>query len=54
MADTETLVTQLLEAREAYYSSDSPLMSDAEFDRLEDELRRWIRTIAISPRLVRG
>lgn len=35
----ENLVRRLEEAREAYYNSDAPLMSDAEYDALEDELR---------------
>lgn len=33
------IVKTLLEAKEAYYNSDSPLMSDAEFDALEEKLR---------------
>jgi DNA ligase (NAD+) len=37
--DIETVVSRLVEAREAYYNSDSPIMSDGEFDALEDELR---------------
>lgn len=36
--DLKDLVVTLEEAREAYYN-DAPLMSDAEFDSLEDELR---------------
>ena len=36
--DINDLVATLEEAREAYYNDD-PLMSDAEFDALEDELR---------------
>ncbi len=36
---TSKLVNLLQEAREAYYNKDSPLMNDAEFDALEDELR---------------
>lgn len=40
MSDREIddLVEQLQQAREAYYN-DSPIMSDAEYDALEDELR---------------
>ena len=34
----EELVTQLTKACDAYYQSDSPVMSDADFDRLKDEL----------------
>jgi DNA ligase (NAD+) len=33
------LVERLVAARVAYYGSDTPIMSDAEFDRLEGELR---------------
>lgn len=36
--DAQDLVDQLQAARDAYYNS-SPLMSDAEYDALEDELR---------------
>ncbi len=36
---TSKLVNLLQEAREAYYNRDSPLMNDAEFDALEEELR---------------
>lgn len=39
MKSPENLVRRLEEAREAYYNSDAPLMSDAEYDALEDELR---------------
>ena len=39
MNSPENLVRRLEEAREAYYNSDAPLMSDAEYDALEDELR---------------
>jgi len=38
--DVNALVARLGEARRAYYNSDSPLMSDDEFDALEEELRR--------------
>jgi len=34
----QDLVSQLKKACDAYYQSDSPVMSDAEFDRLKDEL----------------
>lgn len=33
------IVKLLLDAKEAYYNSDSPIMSDAEFDSLEEKLR---------------
>jgi len=33
------IVKLLNEARDAYYNSDSPVMTDAEFDELEDKLR---------------
>lgn len=41
MSDTDIkeLVATLEAAREAYYEGDAPLMSDAEYDALEDELR---------------
>ena len=37
---SDHIARRLREAREAYYDSDTPLMSDAEYDALEDELRR--------------
>ncbi|OQY31474.1 MAG: hypothetical protein B6241_13935 [Spirochaetaceae bacterium 4572_59] len=33
------LIQILTEAKEAYYNSDTPVMSDSEFDRLEEKLR---------------
>jgi len=39
-SDANALAARLLRARKAYYNSDSPLMSDDEFDALEEELRR--------------
>ena len=41
MPDTEILklIEQLLEAKEAYYNSESPIMSDSEFDSLEERLK---------------
>ncbi len=37
---TETELIQILtEAKEAYYNTDAPLLSDGEFDRLEEQLR---------------
>lgn len=39
MLKEEDLVKKLIEAKEAYYNSDSPIISDSEFDVLEDELR---------------
>lgn len=35
----DTMVKQLLEAKEAYYNSDTQIMSDKEFDTLEEKLR---------------
>ena len=35
----QEIVSLLMEAREAYYNTDTPLLADAEFDRLEEELR---------------
>ena len=40
MIDTEELANRLLDARKAYYESDSPLMSDEDFDSLEELLRK--------------
>ena len=37
--DVNEIVKLLLDAKEAYYNSDSPIMSDAEFDALEEKLR---------------
>ena len=34
-------VALLLKAKQSYYNDDIPLMSDAEFDRLEEQLRKW-------------
>lgn len=39
MNDVDTIVKKLLSAKEAYYN-DEPIMSDADFDALEDQLRR--------------
>ena len=40
MPMTEKELIQILtEAKDAYYNTDSPVLSDKEFDRLEDELR---------------
>jgi len=38
-SETDIIVSRLIEAREAYYNSDRPVMGDAEFDALEEELR---------------
>ena len=35
----KNLVKQLNEYRHAYYNQDAPLVSDAEYDRLFDELK---------------
>ena len=37
--NTDEIVRLLSEARDAYYNSDTPVMSDSEFDELEDKLR---------------
>lgn len=36
----DAIARRLKEARNAYYNSSDPIMSDAEFDAMEDELRR--------------
>jgi len=38
--DEDALARRLRAAREAYYNSDSPLMSDDEFDALEEKMRK--------------
>ena len=54
-SDEDILATRLEKAREAYYNSDSPLMSDDEFDALEEELKKlapghaYFSTIGFSP-----
>ena len=35
----DDIVDHLLSAKEAYYNSESSIMTDAEFDALEDQLR---------------
>lgn len=37
--NSDEIVRLLVEAREAYYNTDTPVMSDAEFDELEEKLR---------------
>ncbi|HNX23053.1 MAG TPA: hypothetical protein PKG60_03340 [Spirochaetota bacterium] len=37
--DRDEIVRLLTDAREAYYNTDTPVMTDAEFDALEDKLR---------------
>lgn len=39
MTEVQTLASKLQKAREAYYGTGSPIMSDAEYDALEDKLR---------------
>ena len=39
----KNLVKQLNEYRHAYYNQDAPLVSDAEYDRLFDELKEHRR-----------
>ncbi|MBN1499892.1 MAG: hypothetical protein JW982_07050 [Spirochaetes bacterium] len=54
MNKIEQIVNQLLEARDAYYNSDTPSISDTEFDELEDRLREldsdneYFKTVGIS------
>jgi DNA ligase (NAD+) len=38
--NTDEIVKLLSDARDAYYNSDKPLMSDSEFDELEEKLRK--------------
>ncbi|MCK5736891.1 MAG: hypothetical protein KAH21_10445 [Spirochaetaceae bacterium] len=37
--DKKDMASRLIEARDAYYNTDIPIMGDAEFDALEEELR---------------
>ena len=39
MSNIEQIKTKLIQAKEAYYNSDSPIMSDTEFDKLEEQLK---------------
>lgn len=39
--DIARRVRLLNEASDAYYNTDSPIMSDSQFDQLFDELREW-------------
>ena len=45
--DISKRVRELNAASEAYYNSDSPIMSDAEFDNKLEELRQWENEIGI-------
>lgn len=45
--DIAKRVRELNAASEAYYNSDSPIMSDAEFDNKLEELRQWENEIGI-------
>ena len=49
----KTLIAQLLKANAAYYGKDDPIMTDLEYDRLYDELKRLEQesgvTLAASP-----
>lgn len=40
MLQIEILRQKIIDARKAYYESDSPIMSDAEFDFLEEEYKK--------------
>ena len=42
----KNLVKQLNEYRHAYYNQDAPLVSDAEYDRLFDELKELEEQLA--------
>lgn len=39
--DIARRVRLLNEASNAYYNTDSPIMSDSQFDQLLDELKEW-------------
>ena len=43
----KNLVKQLNEYRHAYYNQDAPLVSDAEYDRLFDELKELVSSCQI-------
>ena len=36
----KNIVEKLFEAKEAYYNTDTPIISDAEFDKLEEQLKK--------------
>ncbi len=38
--NTQEIVRLLQEAKDAYYNTDTPILADAEFDRLEEDLRK--------------
>jgi len=54
--EIETIASRLIEAREAYYNSDNPIIGDGEFDALEEELWKldpghpYFSTVGVSSR----
>ena len=49
----KNLVKQLNEYRHAYYNQDAPLVSDAEYDRLFDKLKKLENRLVSSCQILR-